>query len=529
MLDFCRRPSRDASADRRAGADLGPVVADVLDRLPAAASYRVNAGALDHFCAMVGTGSYAYGMASESAGTVLSLSMLARGWTFDPARQVSFHAGLRPGEILLFNGADSGGVVLDWFRDTALGRHAIRGARGALLQSRRSADAPIFLPYLTGVNPPDYFACARGRSSASTQAHDQADLAHAVEEGIAHLLRRNIEYLAPDGDVTEIVSTGGGAASPYWNQLKADVCGSGPRATRTGSDLPRRRGAGPGRAGALGRLGDAALLNQPEFVTYRPGKTDAAARDTSCSRPISPALPGHRLKEEAREACCSSPMVPGRTLTEKAQNLRRGGMTPSRCSSRIDEWNGRGAGGTGVAREADRCPGRRVRLHGRHLRQRHGTRRRTPEPLPRDVPDAATVCAEIGAVTEIEYQYGPQDPLPLFDPFQQLSRAGRRLHRVLPASAGPRRRHTRRVLLEPINRYECRYLNRIADNIRIIDAVAHPNAGLLPDTFHMSIEEADMGKALIEAGNRIAHVHLGDSNRLLPGHGLLAGTTSSAL
>jgi sugar phosphate isomerase/epimerase len=77
------------------------------------------------------------------------------------------------------------------------------------------------------------------------------------------------------------------------------------------------------------------------------------------------------------------------------------------------------------------------------------------------------------------------------------------------------------VLLEPINRYESRYLNRIADNIRIIDAVAHPNAGLLPDTFHMSIEEADMGKALIEAGHRIAHVHLGDSNRLLPGHGLL--------
>ena len=55
----------------------------------------------------------------------------------------------------------------------------------------------------------------------------------------------------------------------------------------------------------------------------------------------------------------------------------------------------------------------------------------------------------------------------------------------------------------------------------IIDAIAHPNAGLLPDTFHMSIEEADMGKARIQAGPHTAHVHLGDSNRLLPGHGLL--------
>ena len=93
-----------------AGKNVGPVVAEVLDRLPAAASYRVNTGALDHFCAMVGTGSYAYGIVSESVGTVLSLSMLARGWTFDPGRRVSFHPGLRPGEILLFTGADSGGL-----------------------------------------------------------------------------------------------------------------------------------------------------------------------------------------------------------------------------------------------------------------------------------------------------------------------------------------------------------------------------------------------------------------------------------
>jgi sugar phosphate isomerase/epimerase len=135
---------------------------------------------------------------------------------------------------------------------------------------------------------------------------------------------------------------------------------------------------------------------------------------------------------------------------------------------------------------------------------------------------AATVCAEIGAVTEIEYQYGPQDPMPLFDPYQQLSQDQEDnftafYRQLLDVVAGT----PARVLLEPINRYECRFLNRIADNIRIIDAVAHPNAGLLPDTFHMSIEEADMGRALMQAGHRIAHVHLGDSNRLLPGCGLL--------
>jgi sugar (pentulose or hexulose) kinase len=277
MLDFCAVRTETLPVIVDAGKNVGPVVAEVLDRLPAAASYRVNTGALDHFCAMVGTGSYAYGIVSESAGTVLSLSMLARGWTFDPARRVSFHAGLRPGEILLFSGADSGGVVLDWFRNTALGSMRYEELED-LLQSRRPTDAPIFLPYLTGVNPPDYSAAAKGAFLGIELKHDQVDLAHAVEEGIAHLLRRNIEYLAPDGDVTEIVSTGGGAASPYWSQLKADVCGVQVLVPREQEATCRGAAAlALVEHGALGSLSDAALLNQPEVVTYQPLKTDAAA------------------------------------------------------------------------------------------------------------------------------------------------------------------------------------------------------------------------------------------------------------
>ena len=55
--------------------------------------------------------------------------------------------------------------------------------------------APIFLPYLTGVNPPDYFPDARGAFLDLDLAHGRIDLAYAVEEGVAHLLRRNVEYL----------------------------------------------------------------------------------------------------------------------------------------------------------------------------------------------------------------------------------------------------------------------------------------------------------------------------------------------
>jgi sugar phosphate isomerase/epimerase len=41
----------------------------------------------------------------------------------------------------------------------------------------------------------------------------------------------------------------------------------------------------------------------------------------------------------------------------------------------------------------------------------------------------------------------------------------------------------------------------------------------MADFFHMSIEEADITSSIEATSNHIVHIHLADSNRLLPGHG----------
>lgn len=279
MLDFCSVRAESLPPIVRAGLDIGAVTTDVLGRLPEAAGYRVNTGALDHFCAMVGTGSYRPGVVSESAGTVLSLSMLAHDWEFDPSRRVSFHAGLRPGETVLFNGVDSGGVALEWFRREFLGGMAYQDLEEQL-QARKFSGAPLFLPYLTGVNPPDFFAGAKGGFLGIDLGHDRIDLAYAVEEGISHLLHRNVQYLSPnDSPIGEIISTGGGAESRFWSQLKADVCGVDvivpheQEATCRGAAVLALV-----EAGLVGGIEEAATLNQPDVVRYQPSgsKTHAA-------------------------------------------------------------------------------------------------------------------------------------------------------------------------------------------------------------------------------------------------------------
>lgn len=77
-----------------------------------------------------------------------------------------------------------------------------------------------------------------------------------------------------------------------------------------------------------------------------------------------------------------------------------------------------------------------------------------------------------------------------------------------------------RINFEPINRYECKLCNSTAEGRQLLQALGDPPAaGILYDTFHSNIEDADMLAAIRENAGHISHVHLADSNRHLPGEG----------
>lgn len=77
------------------------------------------------------------------------------------------------------------------------------------------------------------------------------------------------------------------------------------------------------------------------------------------------------------------------------------------------------------------------------------------------------------------------------------------------------------VLLQPLNRYESDYPNRLDQGLEIVAAVGATNLKLLADTFHMNIEEQSIDDALLRAAPYLGHVHLVDSNRRAPGDGHL--------
>lgn len=75
------------------------------------------------------------------------------------------------------------------------------------------------------------------------------------------------------------------------------------------------------------------------------------------------------------------------------------------------------------------------------------------------------------------------------------------------------------IAVEAINRYETSLVNCAADGLALIDRVGSPALGLLLDTFHMNIEEADMAQSIRDVGPRLFHFHVADSNRWYPGAG----------
>jgi sugar phosphate isomerase/epimerase len=80
-------------------------------------------------------------------------------------------------------------------------------------------------------------------------------------------------------------------------------------------------------------------------------------------------------------------------------------------------------------------------------------------------------------------------------------------------------RHGVTLLVEPINRYETNFVNTVAEGLALADEIGETSVKLLPDTFHMNIEEADMSASLRAAGDRLGYFHVADSNRQAPGQG----------
>lgn len=75
------------------------------------------------------------------------------------------------------------------------------------------------------------------------------------------------------------------------------------------------------------------------------------------------------------------------------------------------------------------------------------------------------------------------------------------------------------LIVEPVNRYEVNFINSCEEGLAVINRVNRKCVKLMPDLFHMNIEDASFHKSFVQAKDHISYVHVADSNRLAPGWG----------
>jgi xylulokinase len=129
------------------------------------------------------------------------------------------------------------GSLVRWYRDQ-LGQAELQQAREigadvydlltqAARQSPAGANGLLVLPHISGAGTgraPALNPASRGAILGLSAAHTKADLNRAIFEGITFETRHIVDSMEQCGvRVAELMVTGGGAKSPFWLQLKADI------------------------------------------------------------------------------------------------------------------------------------------------------------------------------------------------------------------------------------------------------------------------------------------------------------------
>jgi sugar phosphate isomerase/epimerase len=202
--------------------------------------------------------------------------------------------------------------------------------------------------------------------------------------------------------------------------------------------------------------------------------------------------------------CSQDGKIPGKSLKEKAENVLKfggcglefGGMDVNRARQIKKDLEGTGVGVAAL------CCGYYPLIDPDEAKRKEGVER-----LKKSL-DAAGEAGSTGVIFVPAFNNDPQ--MEWADGLKVLGEllAGVGEHAVKCGT---------RILLEPLNRGEAHFMNRLEQAVAICKASKSPGICLMGDFYHMCIEEKDDEAAFVGAGDLCHHVHLASRIRWLPG------------
>lgn len=206
---------------------IGSVTGQAARQTGLAAGTPVVIGGGDGACATAGAGVVQSANAYNYIGSSSWISFVSREPLYDPQQRTFTFAHLDPDYVFPTGTMQCAGGSYDWLERLLRGDGTERLYRQ--MDDLASGVEPgarglFFLPYLIGERSPHWNPRARGAFVGLTMAHGRAEVSRAVLEGVAFNLRIILDAFRDQGaPIAALRLIGGGARSPLWRQIMADV------------------------------------------------------------------------------------------------------------------------------------------------------------------------------------------------------------------------------------------------------------------------------------------------------------------
>ena len=223
MLELCNISEQQMPKLFESYETVGTLVPEVAKDLGLPETVKVVAGAGDNAAAAVGTGVVGEGGCNISLGTSGTIFISSKAFS-----------ELENNAIHNFAHADGGwhlmGCMLSaascnkWLMDDIYQTGDYAAEQTGITEDKLGENHVYFLPYLMGERSPINDTNARGTFIGMTMDTTRADLTQAVLEGVAFAIRDSFEVAKSLGlDITSSKICGGGAKSPLWKKIFANV------------------------------------------------------------------------------------------------------------------------------------------------------------------------------------------------------------------------------------------------------------------------------------------------------------------
>jgi xylulokinase len=202
----------------------GTLLAAVADKLGLAPGTPVVGGGGDQAASAVGNGIVDAGILSCTLGTSGVVFAHMEEPHYDPKGRVHTFCHAVKGKWHVMGVTQGAGLSLQWLRNQLCPGQEYPTLTKEAATAASGSQGLFWLPYLMGERTPHLDATARAAWVGLTASHTRADMIRSVIEGVCYSQKDGLDIIEGMGvPVNSVRISGGGAASPFWRQVLADV------------------------------------------------------------------------------------------------------------------------------------------------------------------------------------------------------------------------------------------------------------------------------------------------------------------